>query len=266
MTEITTHAPGTPSWVDLGTADLEQSARFYGELLGWEVPESENAEQTGGYRIATNGGKAAAGMMPLMQEGQPPAWTTYVAVDDADATAEKVRAAGGNVLAEPMDVMDLGRMAVFADPTGAVFGIWQAGSFPGAGIVNEPGSFSWNELNTRDPEAAATFYGAVFGWDAAEQDMGEAGSYVTWRHPDRGEDGDSIGGMLDIRGRVPEEVPAHWLTYFTVEDLDRAIEKATANGGEKMIDTMELPIGRLTILKDPGGVPFGIFQSSADSA
>jgi uncharacterized protein len=266
MTEMTTYAPGTPSWVDLGSPDIKASVGFYGELLGWEVPESENAEQTGGYRIATQRGKAAAGMMPLMQEGQPPAWTTYVSVEDADATAAAVRDAGGQVIAEPMDVMDLGRMAVFADPEGAVFGIWQPGSFAGAEVVNEPGTFSWNELNTRDPEAAQAFYGAVFGWDAAEQDMGEAGTYVTWRHPDRGEDGDSIGGMLDIRGRVPEEVPAHGLTYFTVDDLDEAIEKATASGGEKMIQTMELPFGRLTILKDPGGAPFGIFQSTADSA
>src|SRR2546423_8521162 len=164
MTEMTTYAPGTPCWVDLGSPDLDGSIEFYGSLLGWEVPESENAEQTGGYRIATSRSKSAAGMMPLMQEGQPPAWTTYVSVEDADATAQKVTEAGGQAFAEPMDVMDLGRMAVFADPAGAVFGIWQPGSFPGAEVVNEPGAFSWNELNTRDPEPAKSFYPQAIGW------------------------------------------------------------------------------------------------------
>jgi predicted enzyme related to lactoylglutathione lyase len=266
MTEMTTYAPGTPSWVDLGSPDIEASVAFYGELLGWEAPESENAEQTGGYRIATQRGKAAAGMMPLMQEGQPPAWTTYVSVEDADATAEKVREAGGNVLAEPMDVMDLGRMAIFADPTGAVFGIWQPGSFSGAEVVNEPGTFSWNELNTRDPEAAKAFYGAVFGWDAREVEMGEAGTYTTWRHADRSEDEDSIGGLLDMRGMVDDNVPVHWMTYFTVEDFDATKEKAEERGASVTFGPMELPIGRLAILTDPQGAAFGIFESSADGS
>src|SRR3954454_9371491 len=116
MTEMTSYAPGTPSWVDLSCTDLDASIDFYGALFGWDVPEQENSEQTGGYRRALLRGKSAAGMMPLMQEGQPPAWTTYVSVEDADATAAAVRDAGGQVIAEPMDVMDLGRMAVFADP------------------------------------------------------------------------------------------------------------------------------------------------------
>ncbi len=231
MSEMTTYAPGIPCWVDLASPDIEASIGFYGALLGWDVPESENAEQTGGYRIATQRGKSAAGMMPLMQEGQPPAWSTYVSVEDADATTEKAKAAGGQVIAEPMDVMDLGRMAVFTDPSGAYFGIWQAGSFAGAELVNEPGTFTYNELNTRDPDAAKAFYGAVFGWGSKDIDMGESGTYTVWRHPDRCEDEDSIGGMLDMRGRVPDEVPPHWLTYFTIEDLDETIEQAKGMGG-----------------------------------
>src|SRR5262245_51096082 len=104
MSETSEYTAGTPSWVDLGTPDIDASVSFYGELFGWDVPESENAEQTGGYRQAMLRGKAVAGMMPLMQEGQPPAWSTYVAVDDADATAAKVKESGGQVMAEPMDV------------------------------------------------------------------------------------------------------------------------------------------------------------------
>ncbi len=150
MPEMTSYAPGTPSWVDLGSPDLEASIEFYGALFGWDVPVTENSEQFGGYRQAMSGERPASGMMPLMQEGQPPAWTTYVSVEDADATAAAVKEAGGAVIAEPMDVMDLGRMAIFADPAGAVFGVWQPGTFAGAGVVNEPGAISWNEVNTRD--------------------------------------------------------------------------------------------------------------------
>src|SRR5215475_2151894 len=165
MSVRTSYEPGTPCWVDLGSPDLDASVEFYSSLLGWEVPESENPEQTGGYRRAMKNGKDVAGMMPLMQEGQPPAWSNYVSVADADTVAAKVTENGGSVIAEPMDVMELGRMAVFADPTGAVFGIWQPGTFTGAGLVNEPGALAWNELNTRDLAASKDFYGAVFGWD-----------------------------------------------------------------------------------------------------
>ena len=263
MTEMTTYAPGTPCWVDLGSPDIDASVSFYGELLGWDVPESENAEETGGYRIASQRGKSAAGMMPLMQEGQPPAWTTYMSVADADATAEKVKSAGGQVIVEPMDVMDLGRMAVFSDPTGAVFGVWQPGSFAGAELVNEPNTYSWNELNTRDPDAAKAFYAAVFGWGVREMDMGEGGTYAMWRLPDADEDDDSVGGMLDMRGRVPDEVPSHWLTYFTVEDRDATAAKAKEMGAEEMM-SMDMEMGKLAILRDPQGAAFGVFESTAD--
>jgi predicted enzyme related to lactoylglutathione lyase len=266
MTEMTSYAPGTPSWVDLSSPDLDASIDFYGALFGWDVPEPENSEQTGGYRRALLRDKSAAGMMPLMQEGQPPAWTTYVSVEDADATAAAVREAGGQVIAEPMDVMDLGRMAVFADPEGAVFGIWQPGSFAGAEVVNEPNSFSWNEHNTRDPEGAKKFYSSVFGWDAREVEMGDAGTYTTWRHADRSEDEDSIGGLLDMRGLVDDNVPVHWMTYFTVEDFDATREKAEERGASVIFGPMELPIGRLAILTDPQGAAFGIFESSADGS
>ena len=175
MSERTSYAPGTPCWVDVGTPDIEAAAAFYSGLFGWSVKEGENAEQTGDYRQAMLRGKPVAGVMPLMQEGQPPAWSTYISVEDADATAAKVREAGGQVLAEPMDVLDLGRMAVFIDTTDAAFGIWQPGSFVGAGVVNEADALVWNELNTRDPEAAKAFYGAVFGWGFEEREFATQG-------------------------------------------------------------------------------------------
>jgi predicted enzyme related to lactoylglutathione lyase len=262
MSERTSYAPGTPSWVDLGTPDIEAAAEFYGGLFGWDVPESENAEQTGGYRQATRNGKPVAGMMPLMQEGQPPAWSTYVSVADADATAAAVKEAGGSVVAEPMDVMDLGRMAIFTDPTGAFFGIWQPGTFIGAGLVNEPGGLAWNELNTRDPEAAKAFYGAVFGWTFEDQDMGEMGTYTTIN---LGEG--PVGGMLDMAGRgVPEQVPAHWQLYIAVADTDATVEQAKQGGGSVMVEPIDIPAGRFAILTDPFGASFAVIALSEEAA
>lgn len=258
MPEVSEYAAGTPSWVDLGTPDIEASVSFYGELFGWDVPESENAEQTGGYRQAMLRGKPVAGMMPLMQEGQPPAWSTYVSVDDADATAEKVKGAGGQVFAEPMDVLDLGRMAVFADPEGAVFGIWQPGTFPGAGIVNESGAVSWNELNTRDPDAAKQFYGTVFNWEARQFGEGDP-PYLTI-HPGGAERG--VGGIMDVRGRVPDEVPAHWMVYFAVDDTDATAEKAKELGGTVTFGPMDIPnVGRFALLTDPQGAHFSVITN-----
>jgi predicted enzyme related to lactoylglutathione lyase len=261
MTEITTYAPGTPSWVEFGSPDLDASIEFYGGLFGWDVPESENSEQTGGYRLAMKGGRPASGMMPLMQEGQPPAWTTYVSVENADATAAAVKEAGGNVITEPMDVMDLGRMAIFADPTGAVFGIWQPGSFAGAGVVGEPGAIAWNELNTRDLEAAKLFYGAVFGWAFDTQEMGEAGNYTTITLGDR-----PVGGILDMAEReVPEMVPAHWQVYFGVEDTDATIDQAKERGGSVMVEPIDIPAGRFSILTDPHGASFAVIALSDEA-
>lgn len=253
MSERTSYTPGTPCWADLGTPDIEATAKFYGGLFDWSVEEGENAEQTGGYRQATLRGKPVAGAMPLMQEGQPPAWSTYVSVEDADATAAKVREAGGTVLAEPMAVMELGRMAVFADPTGAVIGVWQPGTFVGAEVVNESNAIVWNELNTRDTEGAKAFYGAVFGWSFDEREF-ETGTYNSLK---LGED--TVGGMIDITGRTPDEVPAHWLVYFAVEDTDATLTQAKGSGGEAVFGPEDIAeVGRIAVLKDPFGAVFAL--------
>jgi predicted enzyme related to lactoylglutathione lyase len=225
------------------------------------VPAAENVEQTGGYRRATKDGADVAGMMPLMQEGQPPAWTSYISVEDADATAAAVKEAGGAVYAEPMEVMDLGKMAIFADPTGAVFGVWQPGTFPGAGLVNEPGALAWNELGTRDPDAAKAFYGAVFGWGFRDSDMGEMGTYTEWLNGE-----DSIGGMMDVSGRLPDEIPAHWLVYFAVESTDAALETVKSSGGGVSFGPIDIPAGRFAIVTDPHGAAFAVIQMPEEAA
>ncbi len=253
MSERSSYEPGTPCWVDLGTPDIEAAVAFYGGLFGWDVPEPENAEQTGGYRQAMLRGKPVAGMMPLMQEGQPPAWSNYVSVADADATVAKAKQAGATVFAEPMDVMDLGRMAVFADPSGAVIGLWQSGTFVGAEVVNESNAVVWNELNTRDPEAARAFYGEVFDWGFEERQF-ENGSYTSLTVGDA-----TVGGMIDITGRAPDEVPPHWLVYFAVDDVDATVAKAKETGGALVLEPFDIAeVGRIAIVKDPFGAVFAV--------
>src|SRR5689334_3435078 len=158
------YPPGTPSWVDLSSPDPDASARFYGELFGWEAfSPPGTAEETGGYRVWLLDDKPVGGLAPL-QEG-PPHWTTYIATADADETKAKVEAAGGKTLVGVLDVMQAGRMALFTDGAdGAIFGIWQPGQNRGAQVVNQPSALAMNELDTRDPDGAKRFYGEVFGW------------------------------------------------------------------------------------------------------
>jgi len=255
MSERTSYAPGTPCWIDLSTPDQDGAADFYGALFGWSVEEDENAEQTGGYRVARLRDKAIGGVMKVMQEDQPVAWASYVSVGDADATAAKAREAGGAVMVEPMDVLDYGRMAFVIDPTGAAIGLWQPGVNVGAGLVNEPNSLVWNELNTRDVPAAKEFYGAVFGWGFEDNEYEGVGVYTSLK---LGED--TVGGMLDITGRVPDEVPANWLVYFAVEDVDATVAKLRELGGSVNMEPMDIVAGRFAVVSDPFGAVFAVIK------
>jgi predicted enzyme related to lactoylglutathione lyase len=259
MSERTSYQPGTPCWVELSqTPDVEASQAFYRELLGWEMPELPNSAELGGYRRAKLGGRDIAGVSPLMQDGQPTVWATYVSVTDAAATMAAVGEAGGQTIVEPMDVMGLGTMAVFSDPTGAVFGIWQPGTFAGAEVVNEYGSWGWNELGTRDPAAAKEFYGAVFGWGFEDEESERAGTYTVWKAGEA-----MVGGMLDLNAiGMPAEVPPHWLVYFTVEDADTAVAKVRAGGGSVMLDPIDIPVGRFAVVADQFGAAFAVLRPS----
>ncbi|HEX6666130.1 MAG TPA: VOC family protein [Solirubrobacterales bacterium] len=261
MSEMTSYEPGTPSWVELGTPDMEATIGFYNALLGWDIPEQPNSAQLGGYRRAKLRGMDVAGVSPLQSEEQPPAWSTYISVANAAATVEAVKAAGGQVVFEPLDVVGLGTMAIFTDPTGAFFGIWEPGTFAGAELVNEYGAFSWNELHTRDVAAAKEFYGAVFGWTVDEQDMGEMGTYNVLK---LGEN--MVGGMLDMNATdMPPEVPPHWLTYFTVENTDAAIETIKGNGGGVAFGPIDIPVGRFAVVTDNAGAAFAVMQPSEET-
>ncbi|WP_372791183.1 VOC family protein, partial [Paraconexibacter sp.] len=233
------------------------SAAFYGDLMGWTASEPGPEEETGGYRMFEQDGKAVAGLMALTEEGQPTAWSTYITVADADETAGKVAAAGGSVVVPPMDVMDIGRMAFFADPTGAVFGIWQPKTFAGADVVNEPNSLGWNEVVTRDTAAAKDFYLSVFPWTAGTPGFeGAPESYVVW------EVGDApVGGMMEMTDDVfPPEVPPHWAVTFVVADCDATVARARELGATITVEPMDMAIGRFAGIMDPQGAPFMVMQ------
>jgi predicted enzyme related to lactoylglutathione lyase len=254
MSERTSYAPGTPCWVDLATPDLDAAEGFYGGLFGWEIPELPNSAEMGGYRRAKLRGRDVAGAMPLMQEGQPPAWSTYISVDDADTIARAIQENGGTMIAEPMAVATYGRLAIFTDPEGAFFGIWEPADFAGSELVNEPGTFSWNELETRDPGAAKEFYGRVFGWEFEEEAMGEKTYNVATV------DGAQVAGIADVRGRIPDEVPAHWMVYFASAEVDEAVEKIKGLGGQVMFGPIDIPAGRFAMVVDPAGAAFAVIN------
>jgi len=254
------YAPGTPSWVELSSADTDASAAFYREVMGWGTTEPGPVEETGGYRMFQQEGKSVGGLMGHMQEGQPTAWSTYISVADADETTGRVKAAGGTVIVEPMDVMDLGRMAFFADPTGAVFGVWQPKAFGGAELVNEPGSLCWNEVLTRDAESDKSFYSSVFGWTAGRpQFEGAPESYTVWEVGGR-----PVGGMMQMGPPYfPDEVPPHWSVCFAVADCDATVAKARELGATITMEPMDMPIGRFAGIIDPQGAPFAVMQMPA---
>lgn len=256
MSVKTSYKPGTPCWIDLGTPDQDAAGEFYGSVFGWELREDDNAEQTGGYRTAQLGDSAVGGVMKLMQEGQPPAWMTYFAVEDADSITARARDLGGSVLAEPMSVLDYGRMAILSDPTGAVFGLWQAGKNLGADVVREAGALTWSELNTRDPGAARSFYGDLFGWSYTDEEYEGTGTYTTIEG-----EGETFGGLLDITGRVPEEVPSHWLVYFAVDDANSTLATVREHGGNVAFGPMDIErVGRVAVIQDPFGAAFAVIQ------
>jgi len=246
---------GIPSWVDLGSPDIESAAAFYSGLFGWNVEEAGPPE-SGGYRMAMLRDRPVAGLGPQMNPG-PPFWATYVTVADADAIVELVKGAGGQVFMEPMDVLDVGRMAVFADSTGAAFSVWQAKTHVGAGLVNEPGALVWNELMTTDVEGSKSFYQAVFGWDAVTHE-GEM-PYTEFKLADR-----TIAGMMEKPPTVPAEVPPHWGVYFAVDDADAAVAKVAELGGSLMMGPTDIEPGRFAVVADPSGATFNVMALSGD--
>lgn len=246
---------GMPCWVDLMAPDVDAAQTFYSAVLGWTF--AGTGGEDGGYRIAQVGDRAAAGLGPL-QAGVPSTWTLYLASDDVDATSRAVQENGGTVLRAPGDIGSTGRMCVASDPTGAVFGVWQAGDHIGAGVVNEPGSLVWEDLRSPDPDAARRFYAAVFGYTMAPVEMAGP-DYTTFALPGEEAPAGGMGGMFG-----QDDAPAHWLVYFAVADTEAAVAAARHHGGKVVQEPTDSPFGRIAGLADPAGAVFMAIQPPGD--
>ncbi len=273
MLERDGYPPGVPCWVDTSQPDPEAAVAFYRGLFGWDLEDAMPPDSPGRYFMARlHGGEVAAvGSQP---EGAPPmaVWNTYIWVESADKAATKVRDAGGQVVTDPFDVMGAGRMAVFTDPEGAAFCVWQAKDHRGARIVNEPGSLNFNALNTRDIQGAKSFYGSVFGWET----LSLGGGAEMWRLPGYGdfleqkdpglrqrmaESGGPVGfedvvATLNPIAEDQPDVPAHWSVTFAVDSADETAEKAAELGGHVVVPPFDAPWVRMTVITDPQGATF----------
>ena len=239
----------------MSTSDTDGAKDFYGELFGWEFEDNE-VPGGGVYTMCHVQGDAVAAI--VQQDEQPGHWNNYVTVMSADETAAKARQLGANVLEEPFDVMEAGRMAVFADPSGAMLCAWQPRENIGAYRVNDPGCMTWNELQTRDPRTTAAFYAELFGWEMEPQEDDGKLAYVIIRNAGR-----SNGGIMPM-SEQHGDAPSYWLAYFTVTSADDAVEKARELGGTVLAGPMELGAGRIAVLTDPQGAAFAVFEGDTD--
>jgi len=254
MPKRTEYAQGTPNWVDLQTTDQAAAKQFYASLFGWVYDDQPMPGGAAVYSMATLDGETVAAIAPMppgAPEGRPPMWNTYVAVDDVDAAIAAVAPAGGQVLMQPFDIGEAGRMAFVADPTGAPVAFWQARNHIGATLVNESGTRIWNELLTDEPDSALAFYGAVLGLAHSSVEMGPGQDYTLLKV-----DGVDVGGCA--RPPMPG-VPNHWHVYFAVDDADATAAKAAAGGGQVVAEPFDIPtVGRCAVLSDPQGAVFSV--------
>jgi predicted enzyme related to lactoylglutathione lyase len=242
---------GSIVWVDLQTPNLERARHFYHELLGWTYAGGDDPHSKY-YTLAQLDGRNAAGLQKLLP-AMPTVWSVYFGTHDADALARKVLAAGGQILLAPMDVLHAGRMAVFGDPTGAIFGVWQGKQLAGSQVLDEPGAMAWHDLYTRNATRAREFYASVFELEQ-ERVSGFGQAYWTLHKGSK-----AVGGVMQHEG-MPKSVPPHWNTYFAVSDVDASTERLQQLGGEVFEGPFERPYGRVSAVADPFGAEFCLIQ------
>jgi predicted enzyme related to lactoylglutathione lyase len=259
MGERTEYTPGTFCWVELTTTDQSAAKSFYGGLLGWEANDRPVGDGDYVYSMMQVDGKnvGAIATQPDQQReaGVPPTWSSYVSVENADATAERAKELGATVHAPPFDVMDVGRMAVIQDPQGAMFELWQPKAHFGAALVNAPGALVWNELASPDLDASSAFYGGLFGWTVAPFEGGSE-QYLSIKNGDA-----NAGGIRPLPDPGP---PPHWLVYFGVEDIDAALAKAQELGGTKHAGPIDIGIAKIAIVADPQGAVFALYAGELE--
>jgi predicted enzyme related to lactoylglutathione lyase len=262
---------GVPCWVDTWQPDADAAVSFYTQLFGWEAQDTMPPGTSGKHFMCRLRGRdvAAVASRPEMSPPSPPAWTTYVWVESAEDTAAEATAAGGSLVVEPFDALDGGRIAVVADPAGAVIGVWQPGAHKGAQLVNEPSAWSMSALNTRDPDGAKSFYGDVFGWTAEGFDAGGDGEIFMWRLPGfvGGEPlqpvpRDVVATMLPMGNDLPDDETPYWSVDFWVGDVDGTIDRAARLGGRAILPPYDVPGAdlRQAVVADPQGAAFSITE------
>ena len=257
MPEVKSYKPGYFSWNDLATTDPVAAKKFYAEVLGWKIEDIPIPNGT--YAMARVNGRDVVGIGGQMEDekkaGIPSHWNCYVTVTDVDATVKAATGLGAKVLAPAMEVMDVGRMAVLADPSGAPFCLWQAKSHIGAGITGEPGTIAWNELETGDVDRCGGFYSKLFGWSAQVQDMGNM-KYTLFNLGK-----DQVAGMMPHSAQTPKGTPSHWTVYFAVANCDAIAKKVTSLNGKQVVPPTDIPdVGRFAMFFDPQGAWFAILQ------
>lgn len=261
MPEYTSHAAGTPCWVDLMSTDVDASIEFYTGLFGWDSEDQFDPDGNRIYTMFRLGGHDVAGLGGVMPGIENPltVWNSYVATDNVEATVVSVAEAGGQVLMEPLQVMESGRMAVLLDPTGAAISTWQADEHIGAQLAQEPNTWIWTELMTSDVETAKAFYADVFGWTYETAEMPGGMDYTVVAGGDNG-----LAGIMGRPDNVPDEVPNYWGIYFGVDDVDKAVARAKELGGTEAYPPMDIPtVGRMAGILDPQAGMFSVMTPEA---
>jgi uncharacterized protein len=257
MGERAEHAPGTFSWVDLSTSDQEGAKTFYSGLFGWQADDRPVGEGVY-YSMQQLRGRDVAAISPQPQQqrdaGVPPLWNSYITVSSADEAAERASSLRATVHAPPFDVMDAGRMAVIQDPQGAFFMVWEPRNNIGAGLVNAPGAFCWNELFTPDVDASVSFYRDLFGWTFEPFETSAEGCYIV-------NDGGQNGG---IRPLGDPGMPPGWLVYFAVEDVEASLSRAESLGGSRVAGPLDLGPSKVGVARDPQGATFALYAGYLD--
>jgi len=249
---VTAHAPGNFCWVELGTTDGEDAKRFYSRLFGW-TPNDHDMGEGMVYTMLQKDGKDVGALYKDTMSGAPPHWQSYVSVSSADESGAKAESLGAKIIMGPLDVMDVGRMAVIQDPQGAVFSIWQPKSHIGYQVLDEPNSVCWNELVTKGRDAAVTFYTGLFGWST----MDHGPDYVMFTN-----NGKPVAGAMEITAEMAHVPP--WTPYFQVTDPDGYASRATELGGGAVVPPQDIPqVGRFSIIRDAQNAVFGIIRLGA---
>lgn len=256
MATRTSYDKGTFSWVDLAAHDMDKAQEFYGKVFGWacETMDTQGGPPYAEFRLE---GKGAGGLGELNEamksQGIPPMWNSYISVRDIEGVTAKCTELGGTVTVPAMKVLEAGSLAFIQDPTGGNVGLWQPDQHAGAGVVNEPGSFCWNELATRDVEKAREFYGKLLDWDYEEKDGTPSKYYIIKNN------GNPNGGLMQMTEEWGD-IPPHWMVYFASSDIEATAKSVEQHGGKINVPPFDIGVGKIAVVADPQGAVFSLIQ------